>query len=90
MEKEKFYSMVRDVMDYSLGSSTSAERVVDDWATNKEHFYKLFGNKTMISTDEVVIDVENQEEISIKYGDFRIKSKEYVRKNFPFECLLDF
>lgn len=90
IEIEKHLKPVKDAMNQTLYGSASADRLMADWGKNKEHFFSQFGNQTIINTDNISLDFDNENEIIKGYVEFREKAKEYFTDNFLSESFSEF
>lgn len=89
-EIEKHLKPVRDAMDYNLYGSASVGKLLDSWGKNKKHFFSQFGDKNIISTEDISLDFDNESEINRGYVEFRNKARDYFEDKFILESFLEF
>ena len=63
----KHLKPVRDTMEQTLYGSASVDRLLADWGENKKHFFSQFGNQTIINTDNISLDFDNESEINSSF-----------------------
>jgi hypothetical protein len=91
IDKENEYlKLVKEAMDANLQGSASAERLLKDWSKNKEHFFTKFGNQTIISTEEISLDVTDESAVVNDFYKFMNKISDYCDSLFQAECIKNF
>lgn len=86
----EYLNLVKEAMDANLYGSASAERLLKDWSKNKKHFFTKFGNQTIISTEEISLDVTDEYAIANDFNKFMNRISDYCDSEFQVECIKSF
>jgi len=89
-KQNEHLNLVKEVMDANLHGSASAERLLEDWSKNKKHFFTKFGNQTIISTEEISLDVVDEYAIANDFNKFMNRISDYCDSKFQAECIKSF
>lgn len=89
-KENEYLDLVKEAMDVNLYGSASAERLLKDWGENKKHFFTQFGNQSIISTEEISLDVTDEYVVSNDFNKFRDRISDYCESEFQTECIKSF
>lgn len=89
-KENEYLDLVKEAMDANLHGSASAERLLKDWSENKKHFFTQFGNQSIISTEEISLDVTDEYVVSNAFNKFRNRISDYCESEFQTECIKSF
>lgn len=89
-KQNEYLNLVKEAMDVNLQGSASAERLLKDWSKNKKHFFTKFGNQSIISTEEISLDVTDEYVVSNDFNKFRNRISDYCESEFQTECIKSF
>lgn len=82
---------VSDIVEYAIGANKSVPSILDNWSINKYHIYKKFGENTIVNSKELSLEVEDNNEISRSYNNFKRNVYDIIRdNNFLCNCFYDF
>lgn len=89
-KQNEYLKLVKEAMDANLYGSASAERLLKDWGKNKKHFFTKFGNQTIISTEEISLDVTDEYTIANDFNKFINRISDYCDSEFQTDCIKSF
>ena len=89
-KQNEYLNLVKEAMDVNLHGSASAGRLLKDWGKNKKHFFTQFGNQSIISTEEISLDVTDEYVVANDFNKFRNRISDYCESEFQTECIKSF
>lgn len=91
IDNNHYIKPVSDIVEYSIGANKSVPSILENWSINKYNIYKRFGENTIVSSEELSLEVEDDSEISRSFDGFKHSSYSIIRdNNFLCRCFYDF
>ena len=93
IDHSEYLRPVSEILDYNMNGSASVPSILQSWSKNKQDLYERFGNKTIVKTDEISLEVEDESEISASFRQYKVKGEQYFttkRKHNEFWDFLNY
>lgn len=90
IEYSDYIRPVSDIINQNIYGDASVPSILASWSRNKFDLYKRFGDKTIINTDEISLEIDDEIEIRRSFRDFKNKSLEFIGSAETNNALIDF